>query len=222
MKSTLEKIAMGLAGAVALAGLMSAGVQTAQAQLEPNPLGTNTYPGNGNPKVTPSGSDYIYGYTLQVTNPSNAVDNLVLTSSSTGGYTQGTFSIIGFTGYTGTFTHSGGSTIASDWNVNYSGTTLTLNYNNSTDYTVLAGGTLDLGTFNFTSIYGPATTGDFTSKVTQKDEATGSLAGYSSYGSAIQVPAAPLPAAFWPGLLTIGGMAVVGGLRMRRRTVRMI
>lgn len=31
--------------------------------------------------------------------------------------------------------------------------------------------------------------------------------------------ALPLPAAFWPGLLTLAGMAVVGGLKFRRNTL---
>ena len=48
---------------------------------------------------------------------------------------------------------------------------------------------------------------------------TGSFFTNVTEGQSAIGPALPLPAAFWPGLLTIGGMAVVGGLRMRRRTV---
>ena len=226
MKNTFGTIGLGLAGAVAAVGLMSAGVQTAQAQLELQPLGATTFPGNGNPAVSYNGTNDTYTYNLSLVNPSGSADNLLLTSTTSAGYYQGTFSISGFVNYVaGSFVQSGGPT-GQSWSLNYTSTpdTLTLDYT-GTDITASPGTTVSLGEFQFNSTSGPSAIGNYSSTVTQTDP-SGTPAGYDGYSSAVQVPNSsvvaaplPLPAAFWPGLLTLGGMAVVGGLRLRRRTV---
>ena len=120
---------------------------------------------------------------------------------------------------------------AGAWTPTYAGGVLTLTYTGANPITVLpstgtaSGSTYPsevvLGEFTFQSNIGPSSSPEhlFTSSINEVAPNTGSFFTNVTEGQSAIGPALPLPAAFWPGLLTIGGMAVVGGLRMRRRTV---
>lgn len=241
MKNTFGKIGLGLAGAVAAVGLMSAGVQTAQAELVLVPAGSIVYPGNNNPYVTYDGiinghAEDTYTYDLGLEAPNGATTSggqaVLLTSESTGGYTQGTFTIAGFTGYdasaqAGLAAFGTGGAAGQSWSSTYSSTSsaLTLVYTGSNISANAASGTIFLGEFQFNSVYGPSVVGTYSSNATQTTN--GTVTNNDPIGPvSVQVPnistvaaPLPLPAAFWPGLLTLGGMAVVGGLGLRRRTL---
>lgn len=245
MKSTLGKLGMGVAGAVAFAGLMSAGIQTAQAQLEllPAPPGGS---GVSNPTVSQiSGGayngDYSYSYYVGVQWSGSSSYNLQLSNNATN---PNFFSLefndyVSSSGYkyaatsfaSNAFLPSATNNVNTqgDWTESYVNGVITLTFTGSTPITVTPtssgpSGTYAsvamLGEFTFISSINPSSLPEklFNSNI---NEVNGSGNFYTNVGyttSAIG-PALPLPAAFWPGLLTIGGMAVVGGLRMRRRTV---
>ena len=220
MKYTFGKIGIGLAGAVAAAGLMSAGVHTAQAQLElsPNPqLGGNS----PNPVVNYLGDITVGSYTgpvdswtyyLTLNPPSTAGDYYQLS-------TGGTFTLSNFNGYLGA------TVVPANWSTSYSGTTITETYS-STVTATNGQPAVNIGSFTFLSQYGVGTITGIFSSVVQSYNSLG-VQGQSDYNQTtplipdLSVVAAPLPlpAAFWPGLMTLGGMAVVGGLRLRRRAL---
>jgi|GEM_PF-5319044 len=287
MKNTFGKIGLGLAGAVAFAGLMSAGVPLAEAQLElvPAPGGTLS---NANPQYVQSGSDWIYTYTLAIVNPTGSASNFTVSANGTlgslntvggsnppggvadpGGYANSAFQIQDFYGYDPVaqgsldplgqlYTSAAGTTsinTSGSWELSASGTTLNVywvgdtasskagaGYYDGTSMTNTGSGgytsvtvapgtsttgnnTVYLGLFQFASTFGPGnlTTPpiyNFNSSLNVGTSTTGT-GGTRTQGNPqqVDVPVAALPAAFWPGLLTLGGMAVVGGLRLRRRTV---
>lgn len=242
MKSTLGKLGMGFAGAVAFAGLMSAGVQTASAQITlAPPLGIGT---GGNPVVTPDGSsgEWTWTYTMQIGNGS------VLEAPTTSGgvTTYNTYFVLtDFAGYDalaqshlltlGANPGTGLTPAGASWEITTPATISVpgINVPDSpyvNDLVVLYTGTtqsnatsadISLGTFQFDSIYGPgnANVAGYEKSLVGETIVGGGTVLQGNYQANIAVPEAPLPAAFWPGLLTIGGMAVVGGLRLRRRTV---
>ena len=286
MKKTIGKIGLGLAGAFAFAGLMSAGIPLAEAQLElvPAPGGTGS---NANPQYAQSGNDWIYTYTLAIVNPVGSQANFTVSANGTlgslnpvsastppggvadpGGYANSAFQIQDFYGYDslaqggldplGQLNSSVAGTTsistAGSWELSATGTTLNVYwvgdsatgtgagyYNGTTMSNTGSGGytsvtvapgtstsgnnTVFLGFFQFASTFGPGnlTTPpiyNFNSSLNVGTTTTGT-GGSRTAGNPqqVDVPVAPLPAAFWPGLLTLGGMAVVGGLRLRRRTV---
>ena len=244
MKYTFGKIGLGLAGAVAAVGLISASPQSANAEI--------TLQLSGSPVSITGG--YAWTYTVDLgadtilsttdaTNTTNTSgefildlgDNSSLISSSSYSYSAaagvGAFSLakssptgsndLWITGTYGSgnsnYTNSTGTsitigTLTVDSTVNTAATPVTY----PTDYTALppappgSGGTT-----------GNGYSADFTS---QAYDTAGNPAGAElgvqtpDTGSSI-IAGAPLPVAFWPGLLTLGGMAVVGGLRLRRRAL---
>lgn len=218
MKRMYGKLGLGLAGAIATVGLMSAGVQMANAQLVMSPPGTNYYPGSGNPYISSAtAGDDTWAYVLGLENPSNSGStNVYLIDNGT---YQGTFTIDGFSGYI-----SGSAVIPTGWSVGYLSNNLTLTYYSGPTITVAPGGFVSLGTFYFGSIYGPSAIGTFTSMA-----ATGSSTlalSPDTNTTNTQVPDAstpaaplPLPPEFWPSVLTLAGMAAVGGLRLRNRAL---
>lgn len=218
MKYTFGKIGLGLAGAVAVVGLMSAGIQTTEAQIVMTPPGTNYYPGSGNPYISSATTgDDTWAYVLGLQDPSasGSSTNVYLVGS---GNDQGTFTITGFAGYI-----TGSAVLPTGWGLTVSGTDLTLTYTGSTE-DATPGETNPLGTFYFGSKYGPSAIGGFSSSAGAGSSSTNLSPDTNSTN--VQVPNSsnpaaplPLPAAFWPGLMTLGGMAVVGGLRLRRRAV---
>lgn len=238
MKFTFGKIGIGLAGAVAAAGLMSTGSQTAQAQLEltspvitvdansttNNPIYDWTYTLNLTPSGASDGVNSEFGLAL-------ASDNLLTKAGASGSYY--------------TFTPTSGTWTTSFNNGDFYGT------DSVTSGTVNGGvvGTLVLTTTTLNAtpvgLYGFISTGSSGSPTgitavlsTSNSQAT-DFASYNTeiggtgttpnvYGESVYTPSLngavvlsplPLPAAFWPGLLTLGGMAVVGGLRLRRRAI---
>ena len=244
---------MGFAGAVAFAGLMSAGVQTAQAQLElvPNPGGSGSL---ANPQVSATSGGYNYTYYMGIVNgATNAtvftlsnLDNGAATPGSTAsdglnysgaGYTgsilNNFFQISDFNGYVSDATNTAnwgtyngattptGTTIqltANDWTLVQTGSTLTMYYIGP-NLQVSPGNTDLIGAFTFKSTIGPGSVPRNNFDSTINNGGAGTQPPVINVNTGVEVPSLPLPAAFWPGLLTIGGMAVVGGLRMRRRTV---
>ncbi len=221
MNYKLGKIGIGLAGAVAAVALISGGVQNANAEL------IVTYTGATHPVES---TGWNYGYTLS-------------TGSVSGGYAaidqNDYFVLVGFDGYVST-------NIGSDWTVSqinssstglpsslsYSGNKIFTSLGNSVAGAGLIPNTNDL-LFTYSApsgtIFSPLSF-DVVSTVgtTLPSTELGNYTHDSTVSSnSIIVPGTsstpagplPLPAAFWPGLMTLGGMAVVGGLRLRRRTV---
>ena len=95
MKSTLGKLGMGVAGAVAFAGLMSAGVQTAQAEL------VVKYQGASGPVSVSNVDQWTYNYSLSTGSISNGYASIAQNDY---------FVLVGFDGYVST-------NIGSDWTV---------------------------------------------------------------------------------------------------------
>ena len=233
MKSTLGKLGMGFAGAVAFAGLMCAGVQTAQAQLQVT-LSTGT-----NPIETALGVyKWVYNVNFygDVTNPTttNSVTNtdyILMTGFSSADWLSNqsnSMTISGVSSSDWSFNEvtGVGNPVYSGLNViNYSptniqGLEISFNGYSNGDSSHIVSGTV--GTL---TLYDSLNSNNIDTYYFNMHQDTSST-GYAGNSSTI-MPASvsitgqplPLPAAFWPGLLTIGGMAVVGGLRLRRRTV---
>ncbi len=290
MKSAIGKIGIGLAGAVAVAGLMSAGTPSAEAQLELVPASGGTG-SSANPQYSPgTGSatgDWVYTYSLAIVNPNGGSVNFTASPNGTlgslnpvvtgtppggvadpGGYANSAFQIQDFYGYDSSAQGSldplgqknssvfGSTSVstAGSWDLVDTGSTLNVYwvgdtasgsgagyYNGSTmsktptgsggytSMTVKPGNsgnnTVYLGLFQFASTFGPGNLTippiyNFNSSLNVATTSTGT-GGTRTIGNPqqVDVPSLPLPAAFWPGLMTLGGMAVIGGLRLRRRTV---
>lgn len=268
MKRMYGKLGLGLAGAIATVGLMSAGVQTAQAQLELQIL---------TPTVTQDSNNsglYTWTYFLQLTDgPSSgwnvelANDQPVTISGTTSDLTT-SFTISNFAGYdavsglkpygynSGATTSSGTVTVQTttvgDWSVavadgvisatytgsnafqssespNYTGTDSAYIANTTSKlFEATPGYTLVLGEFQFDSIYNSAIAGNYVSlnqplvanTDINPDPGNPSTATFSEGANQTTlVPVAPLPPAFWPSVLTLAGMAAVGGLRLRNRAL---
>ena len=241
MKNTYGKLGIGLMAAVAAVGLVSAGPQTAQAQLELSaPVVTNDSTHSG-----------VYDWTYTVTlNPPNetlttgsffdlsmASDSQLVADGTSGGYYSSTF--LGTGGwsaienstsapYYGQAKYTGGGLAVSGLYVG------TFTIYSQTDHASLVGSSyfvvnssnnVPQSVSAYTTTTGASGT-DFTS-LTYEQPINGSV-NPSSFTQAAYIPSfsgttvlspLPLPAAFWPGLMTLGGMAVVGGLRLRRRSV---
>ena len=234
MKYTFGKIGLGLAGAVAAVGLMSAGIQTAQAQLElvPAPPGGSNID-NPTVKQIVNSSEWSYTYTLGAVWTGSG--NLVL---STSGPDSNFFSML-FPGYVAnsvswaaapsTTGYSNVDTSTSWSTPTVVGDLLTFTYDNSSTTVTITpsasppSGSVSapvlLGQFTLDSTIGPSSLPQqiFSSSINEYTS-NGFFAPVTESQSAVG-PALPLPAAFWPGLMTLGGMAVVGGLRLRRRAL---
>ena len=213
MKNTFGKIGLGLAGAVAAVGFLA---------MSPAPVSAQIVLSGSSPVVSGTSPNYLYDYTVDL------ADGATLSNSST---TQSIFSIswlassdvTGVT-YTGDLNNSALWSVTSSTNA-VSGFGLSAKYigtaSNPTSGPAPSSGVTLIGDFILTSsTYKESVTNTWSS-------ATPGTVGYPDTNSnptlipdtagTITAPL-PLPAAFWPGLLTLGGMAVVGGLRMRRRT----
>ena len=243
MNYTFGKIGLGLAGAVAAVGLMTAGVRVANAQITlAPPLGIGA---GGNPVVTPDSKnpgEWTWSYVMQIGNGS------VLEAPTTSGgiTTYNTYFVLtDFAGYDATaqsslltlganpgtgLTPAGSSwTITTPATISVPGITvadspyvndLVVEYTGTTQSNATTGN-ISLGTFQFDSMYGPgnANISGYEQSLVGETTLTGGVVLQGNYQANVAIPAAPLPAAFWPGLMTLGGMAVVGGLRLRRRAV---
>ena len=228
MKREYGKLGLGLAGAIATVGLMSAGVQMAQAEF------TLVIPPSPTITLGSSPGTYNWTYDLTLGSASNA---------SSGSYFD--FALSADSGYAGYID----STLvdASDWTLTQqqSGYYGTLTYTGSTPLT--AGQSLGSftiittdgfhGTYSTpTSFTESSTAGDpSTYKINSVTNGTGTdfaslinpgsrSADYSTQGVVVpsfsgNIPESPLPlpAAFWPSVLTLAGMMAVGGLRLRNR-----
>ncbi len=237
MISALGKIGMGLAGIIAFAGLMSVGVQQAGAEIilaSGTPIETvgsvsGTYDFTydlvfGGPDVTLMSAGTNRAYVSLSMGSSNTADLYsvpVLTVTDTGiGAAGGSFGEAG-----GTPTYPSPATTgayAFAWFYN-GGSYTSLSQNETIGYITVVS--------NTANAVRPSGV-NFTTQAAQNVSANlpgGQAAITHGYvdvpninGTPLALPAGsplPLPSAFWPGLLTIGGMAVVGGLRLRRRTV---
>ena len=83
MEMKFGKFCMGIAAAVAVAGLLSLGTQTAKGELElvPNPGGTGSA---ANPQVSADGSDWNYTYYLGIVDASTNATNFTLSALANG------------------------------------------------------------------------------------------------------------------------------------------
>ena len=220
MKKTIGKIGLGLAGAVAAVGILSAGVQTSSAEialvLDPS-LATNPDP------IAPN--NYEWAYTLSFQGTVNNGDYFIMTGFQASDFISGAIAIN-----------------STDWSFSsvtnasipiWSGTTnsgvaesgiqgIMVSY---TGTTALTGGSTTSPLNTTLTMYdklGSQNTDKYWWSLSNENTSGGnSGSGNVSMPDAVNITGQPLPlpAAFWPGLLTLGGMAVVGGLRMRRRTV---
>jgi hypothetical protein len=230
MKNTFGKLGFGLAGAVAAVGLMSAGVQTAQAEftllIPPSPVITVD---SGNPNLY----DWTYDLTLGGASPAASGSYFEFALPANSGYTGFAFNLTGGnsdwtitqynSGYYGKATYQG-STLAAGSSLG-SFTIITTDgfhgtYATPTSFTVTSSAG-DPSTYQVNAVTNGTGT-DFASLINPGT----STADYSTQGVVVpditgNVPESPLPlpAAVWPGLLTLAGMAVVGGLRLRRKAV---
>ncbi len=230
MKNTFGKIGFGLAGAIACAGLMSAGVQTAQAEITllipPSPVITND--------ATSGLYDWTYSLTLGGASPasSGSYFDFALPADSgisdyeynlTGGNSEWTITqnISGYWSqakYIGNTSIAAGSSLGSFTIVTTDGFHGT--YSTPTSFTVSSNAG-DPSTFIINAVTNGSGT-DFGSLINP----TTSTADYSTQGVVVpsisgNIPESPLPlpAAVWPALMTLAGMAVVGGMRLRRKAV---
>ena len=232
MKYSFGKIGMGLAGAIASVGLLSAGVQKAQAEftllIPPSPVITV------DSASTPSNMLYDWTYLLTLGGASSASSGsyFEFALSSNSGYEGYKFNLVNPNDWTLTPNDKGfyGKDV-------YQGPVLSAGSSLGSFTIVTTDGFL--GTYSTPTSFTVSSTGGVPStyKVNPVTDASGTdfaslinpgnlTADYSTQGAVVpditgNVPESPLPlpAAFWPGLVTLGGMAVVGGLRLRRRAV---
>jgi hypothetical protein len=220
MKYTFGKIGLGLAGTVAAVGLLSVGVHRVSAEIvislastspNPSPLGPN---------------DYKWSYNLTFDGTVNSGDSFIMTGFSGADWLSGPENSVDLDSGSWSFTQVTSQTIPI-----YKGTTITGSLqNNIQGLEVTYNGTSPI-TVSSTPV---TTTLTLTDQLSSQNIDTywwklsdeNTSGGNSGDGNAI-MPASvnitgqplPLPAAFWPGLMTLGGMAVVGGLRLRRRAL---
>ena len=214
MKNAFGKIGLGLAGAVAAVGFLA---------MSPAPVSAEIVLSGSSPVVSETLPNYLYDYTVDL------ADGATLSNSST---TLSHFSIswLPTSGVTAV-TYTGDLGNSSLWSITSSadavaGDSLTATYigtaSTPTSGPAPSNGVTLIGDFILTSsTYKESVTNTWSS-------ATPGTVGYPDTNSnptlipdtagTITAPL-PLPAAFWPGLMTLGGMAVVGGLRLRRRAL---
>lgn len=221
MKTTYKKLGMALAAAVACAGFISASAPTAQAQIvltAASPVGTT-----GSAAGT---YDYTYyvtfgtsGTTLLGAGSTNqAFVSLYLGGTSSSLVSTPTFTISN-SGIAGSFgTAADTTTDGGTYQWMYTGGTYVSSGTEALGYiTVVSSdaGTVNSPTLNYMSQAADNVT------ITNPNGQTDLVQKQVNVPSdAIPAgPAAPLPAAFWPALLTLAGMAVVGGLKFRRNTL---
>ncbi len=222
MKNTFTKISLALTAALACAGMISTSAQTAQAEIvltSASPVATSgsvagTYDftyylmfGAAGTTLLGTGSTNQAFVSLQLNGPaSSLVSTPRLTITNSG--VRGSF------GSASDTTADGGT-----YKWFYTGTTYTaangleaLGYITvvSTTSHRVSGPGLNYETQAATNVTSSAPNGQ--QDLTQKQVDVPGL-------GVVATGAAPLPAAFWPTLLTLTGMGVVGGLKFRRRAL---
>ncbi len=224
MKNTFTKISLALTASLACAGLISASAQNAQAQIvltSASPVGTNgsvtgTYDftyyltfGAAGTTLLGAGSTNQAFISLQLNGiSSDLVSTPTLTVTNSG--------IRGAFGSAGDTTANGGIYkwlyTASSADTYTSAGTEALGYITvvSTTANAVVGPGLNYTTQAATNVTASSPNGQ--TDLTQKQVKVPGSSG-------VPLAAAPLPAALWPTLLTLTGMAVVGGLKFRRRTI---
>jgi hypothetical protein len=220
MKNSFGKIGLGLATAVACAALISAVGQTAQAEIvltSASPVATNG---------TVAGTyDFTYyltfgaaGTTLLGSGTNQAFVSLALNGSSSDLTVVPTLTLTN-SGIAGNFGSSRDTTTDGGTYVwNYTGSSYTSAGTEAIGYITLVtttpnavvGPGLNYTTQAATNV--TASSPDGQTDLTQKQVKVPGAGG-------IPLSAAPLPVAVWPALLTLTGMAVVGGLKYRRRMI---
>ena len=158
-----------------------------------------------------------YGYNPAAT----AASNVTVQTNTVGDWN------VGVAGDVITATYTGNNAFNSNESPNYTGTdTAYVADTKNKLFEATPGYTLVLGEFQFDSLYSSAVSGNFASVGQGLVANTGNNPNNPSTATFFEgatdttlVPVAALPTAFWPGLLTLGGMAVVGGLRLRRRAL---
>ncbi len=220
MRNTIGKLGIGLASAVACAGLISAAASTAQAQIvltSASPLGTSG---------TVAGTfDFTYylmfgsaGTTLLGSGTNQAFVSLSLDGFASEVYATPTLTltnsgILGNFGGPGDTSTDGGTYV---WN--YTGSTYTSSGTEAIGYITVVSSTdaaLTPAGLNYaTQAATNVTTGEPNGQtdLTQKQVEVPDIGGTPLGGDSV-----PLPPAVWPGLLTLAGMAVAGGLKFRRK-----
>ena len=234
MKDTYGKVGFGVAATVAAVGLASAGAQTAQAEF------TMVIPSS--PTITVGGVETINNVATQTYDWTYYLTLGGATAASSGSYFEFALSsnsgYVGYvsdlvypadwtltrnqTGYYGKDVYSGGPTLPVNTSIGsftivttdgFLGTyatptefSETTTSGDPSSYAIVAGTS---GT-DFASLINPGTP--------NADYSTQGVVVPSLSGPIPESPL-PLPAAFWPGLMTLGSMAVIGGLRLRRRAV---
>jgi|GEM_PF-2891864 len=222
MKNSFGKIGLGLATAVACAALVSAVGQTAQAEIvltSASPVGTNG---------TVAGTyDFTYyltfgavGTSLLGSGTNQAFISLALNGSASDLYSTPMLTLTN-SGIGGSFGSPGDTTTDGGTYVwNYTGSTYTSSGTEAIGYITVVTGTdnaltppgLNYTTQAATNVTAASPTGQ--TDLNQKQVQVPDIGGTPLGGSSV-----PLPAALWPGLLTLTGMAVVGGLKYRRRMI---
>lgn len=221
MKKTLGTLGFGLAGAVAAVGLMSAGVPPANAQIV---LTTNS-PAETVGSVS---GTYDFTYYLQFGDSDTVLTSSGAYPASVSLTLNGTDSEVSSTP-TLTVTDSGilsagGSFVGVSGNSTADGATYIWNYNGGSYTSGVRGEVIGYITVvsNTPKASAPSVKPNYSSTAENGGNSLGDYSQNSSYvpdDNGTPLAPLPLPAAFWPGLLTLASMAVVGGLRLRRRIV---
>ena len=219
-----------------------------QLELVPNPGGTGSS-ANPQVVSVSGGWNYVYymGITDAANNATSftlsALDNGTTAASTSGGLNysgagetgsilNNFFQISDFNGYVSNSTNTGtwgsvsstpptgtyNASTVGDWVLEKTGTTLTMYYTGA-DITVSPANTALIGSFAFESAIGPGSVPSDNYLSTINNGSQGTQPPVIKVNTGVEVPSLPLPAAFWPGLMTLGSVAVIGGLRLRRRTV---
>ncbi len=223
MKTTYKKLGMALAAAVACAGFISASAPTAQAQIvltAASPVGTT-----GSAAGTYDYTYYVTFGTSGTTLLGAGSTNQAFVSLDLGGTSANLVSTPTFTisnsGIAGSFgTAADTTTDGGTYQWMYTGGTYVSSGTEALGYiTVVSSdaGTVNSPTLNYMSQAADNVT--ITNPNGQTDLVQKQVNVPSDAIPAGGGPAAPLPAAFWPALLTLAGMAVVGGLKFRRNTL---
>ncbi len=248
MNTSMGKLGFGLAAAVAAVGVVSVGVRTTQAEISLTNNGVPVNPTIAQVGGTGAyANDYIWTYTLTVDTGSgvsagdqlafvdflgydaNAQASLIGSAGLGTGATVGDWALTTANEIVGNNLAFTNNAVTGLQDTNPSGLAydspnipdLILTYTGTTGVGVAGPSGVALGTFSFvTSVGSYSSQGHLGYSIST---ATGSPVKYTSGqingNDLIDTPAVPLPAAFWPGLMTLGGMAVVGGLRLRRRAL---
>ncbi|MGC8541556.1 MAG: hypothetical protein ACP5QA_13135 [Phycisphaerae bacterium] len=222
MKNTYTKISLALTAALACAGMISASAQTAQAEIvltSASPVATHgsvagtydftyylTFGAAGTTLLGAESTNQAF-ISLELNGPgSSLVSTPSLTITNTG--------ILGSFGSAGDTSANGGT-----YKWVYTGTTYTsaagseaLGYITvvSTTSNEVVGPGLNYTTQAATNVTSSSPNGQ--TDLTQKQVDVPGL-------GVVPTGAVPLPAAFWPTLLTLTGMAVVGGLKFRHKAL---